>query len=80
MLAELQQRGIHQSPGCLEELADADWIRNAILLREKRFGLSDLSDDWDEKVRQARFLTRRGFSASQVEQALEVSESDGPCT
>ncbi|MBL1272498.1 MAG: regulatory protein [Marinobacter maritimus] len=74
VLAELQQRGIHRSPECLEELADEDWIRNATLLREKRFGLSDLSKDWDEKVRQARFLTRRGFSASQVERALEASE------
>ncbi len=78
VLAELQQRGIHQTPGCLDELADADWIRNALVLRKKRFGLSDLSDDWDEKVRQARFLTRRGFTASQVERALEVSEPADP--
>lgn len=78
VLAELQQRGIHQAPGCLDELADADWIRNALLLREKRFGLSDLSDDWDEKVRQARFLTRRGFTANQVERALGVNEPPDP--
>ncbi len=74
VLAELQQRGIHQTPACLDELTDADWIRNALLLRDKRFGLSDLSGNWDEKMRQARFLTRRGFRASQVERALEVSE------
>ncbi|RBW51378.1 regulatory protein RecX [Marinobacter sp. F3R11] len=70
--AELQQRGIHQTPGCFDELADADWVRNAVLLREKRFGLADLSADWNEKVRQARFLTRRGFTANQVDRALEV--------
>jgi len=74
VLAELQQRGIQQTPDCLDELTDADWIRNALLLRDKRFGLSDLSGNWDEKMRQARFLTRRGFTANQVERALEVSE------
>jgi len=76
--AELQQRGIHHTPDCFDELADADWIRNALLLREKRFGLADLGADWDEKVRQARFLTRRGFTANQVERTLEVSESGDP--
>lgn len=70
--ADLQQRGIHRTPGCVDELAEADWVRNALLLREKRFGLHDLSGDWDEKVRQARFLSQRGFTASQVERALEV--------
>ncbi|MBK1874290.1 regulatory protein RecX [Marinobacter sp. 1-3A] len=75
VLAELQQRGIHQAPACVDELADADWIRNALLLREKRFGLSDLGDDWDERLRQARFFTRRGFTASQVERVLEVSDA-----
>lgn len=76
VLAELQQRGIHRTPSCLAELADADWIRNACLLREKRYGLADLSGDWDEKMRQARFLTRRGFTANQVERALKVTESN----
>lgn len=78
VLAELQQRGIHHTPSCLDELADADWIRNALLLREKRFGLHDLTDDWDEKVRQARFLTRRGFTANQVARALELCEPTNP--
>lgn len=76
VLAELQQRGIHNTPPCLDELAEADWIRNALLLREKRFGLSDLSDDWDERLRQARFFTRRGFTANQVERALAVSDAE----
>lgn len=80
VLAELQQRGIHQMPACLDELTDTDWIRNALLLRDKRFGLSDLSGNWDEKVRQARFLTRRGFRANQVERALEVSEPNDLAT
>lgn len=75
VLAELQQRGIHNTPPCLGELADADWIRNALLLREKRFGLSDLGGDWDEKLRQARFFKGRGFTANQIERALAVSEA-----
>ncbi|PHQ24757.1 recombinase RecX [Marinobacter guineae] len=72
ILGELQQRGVHSSPDCLEEMTDEDWNQKAIGLREKRFGLADLSEDWNEKVRQARFLNRRGFSASQVECALEA--------
>lgn len=80
IIAELQQRGIHSPPDCLDELADADWVRNALRLREKRFGLSNLTDDWDEKMRQARFFSRRGFTANQIERVLEVSKptsSDG---
>ncbi|GGE78998.1 regulatory protein RecX [Streptosporangium jomthongense] len=76
--AELQQRGIHHTPECVSESVDADWIHRALLLREKRFGLSDLSSDRDEKMRQARFLTRRGFTANQVERALEVRDAIDP--
>lgn len=69
---ELQQRGVNHTPECLADMTEEDWCRRAVLLREKRFGLIDLTDDWDEKVRQARFLNRRGFSASQVDYALEA--------
>lgn len=72
ILGELQQRGVHKSPDCVEEMTEEDWCRKATGLREKRFGLTDLSEDWDEKLRQARFLNRRGYSASQVERALEA--------
>lgn len=71
ILAELQQRGIHNTPDCVREMTDAEWIERATLLREKRFGLCDITGDWDEKVRQARFLARRGFASDQVESALE---------
>ncbi|MGF2735998.1 regulatory protein RecX [Marinobacter sp. DUT-1] len=74
ILGELQQRGVHHTPECLDAMTDEDWCAVAIKLRERRFGLSDLDDDWDTKVRQARFLNRRGFSASQVERALEARE------
>lgn len=73
---ELQQRGVNDVPENLETMTESDWCRLVIRLREKRFGLSDLTNDWDEKVRQARFLTRRGFTSSQVETALEARSSD----
>ncbi|MBW4936157.1 regulatory protein RecX [Marinobacter sp. F4206] len=73
---ELQQRGVHHTPECVAEMTEEDWCRQAVALREKRFGLSDLDNDWDEKVRQARFLNRRGFSAAQVERALEARSED----
>ena len=72
ILGELQQRVVHRSPVCQDDMAEEDWCQKAIGIREKRFGLADLSEDWDEKLRQARFLNRRGFSASQVERALEA--------
>lgn len=76
ILGELQQRGVHHAPECLDEMTDEDWCRRAVALREKRFGLSDLSEDWDEKVRQARFLNRRGFSSAQVERALDARSTE----
>ena len=76
--AELQQRGVHKVPTWLEEMTDQDWVEQATRLRCKRFGGFELKDDWDEKMRQARFLTRRGFSAAQVERALDyVDDSVG---
>ncbi|AOY88164.1 recombinase RecX [Marinobacter salinus] len=72
ILGELQQRGVHHAPDCLDKMSEEDWCRRAVELREKRYGLLDLSEDWDEKVRQARFLNRRGFSSGQVERALEA--------
>jgi regulatory protein len=72
VIAELQQRGVHQTPECLSEITENDWCQRAIDLRKKRYGLADLSADWNERVRQARFLSRRGFTTSQVEQALSA--------
>ena len=72
ILGELQQRGVHRTPECVDEMTEEDWCERAVAIRDKRFGLADLSEDWDEKVRQARFLNRRGYSASQVERALEA--------
>jgi regulatory protein len=74
IVGELQQRGVHQIPECLGEVTETTWCERAIELRRKRYGLTDLSADWDEKVRQGRFLNRRGFSASQVDSALAACQ------
>jgi regulatory protein len=72
ILGELQQRGIHWTPEQLADMSDQQWAERAEQLRERRFGLTDIRDDWDERVRQARFLSRRGFTAEQVERALSA--------
>lgn len=74
ILGELQQRGIQGTPQVIRETAEEDWLRSAVRLRERRFGLGEIGDNWEEKVRQARFLSRRGFTSEQVERALEQRE------
>ncbi len=76
ILAELQQRGIHTTPACLREMTDSEWIKSATRLRDRRFGLSDIREDWDEKGRQGRFLARRGFGSDHIEAALEARLDD----
>jgi regulatory protein len=76
ILAELQQRGVHQSPECLDGATEDDWCRRAVRLRAKRYGLGRLDDDLPEKLRQARFLSRRGFSSTQIDRALEAREDE----
>ncbi|MDC0664258.1 regulatory protein RecX [Marinobacter sp. SS21] len=71
---ELQQKGVDGVPVCLAEIGQDDWSDRAIRVRERRFGLRDIQEDWPEKGRQARFLTQRGFSASQIERALAATE------
>lgn len=74
ILGELQQRGIHWTPEQLSQTTDQQWAERAEQLRARRFGLSDIRDDWEEKTRQARFLSRRGFTAEQVDRALDARE------
>lgn len=71
--SELQQRGIRFTPACINDVSEHRWRQQAIAVRRRRFGLKDLRDDWKEKGRQARFLSQRGFSGEQVEQALEIT-------
>ncbi|MBY5938952.1 regulatory protein RecX [Marinobacter nauticus] len=76
ILAELQQRGVSQTPECLSSVAEEEWCRRAVRARDKRFGLADVQGDLPEKLRQARFLARRGFSSSQSEHALSAGSDD----
>lgn len=74
--SELQQRGIQRPPQWLTEMTDRQWIESAKKVRERRFGLSDIRQDWDEKGRQGRFLSRRGYATDQIESALEAFLTD----
>ncbi|WP_152208663.1 regulatory protein RecX [Marinobacter changyiensis] len=76
--SELQQRGVRLWPDCLSGMTEADWVALALKARKKKFGLMDITDDWTEKARQARFLAQRGYTGEQVEQALEVRETLEP--
>lgn len=72
ILSELQQRGVDQAPTVIRDQSEEAWQELAVQVRARRFGLGDIRDDWDERVRQARFLTRRGFTGEQVEKALDA--------
>lgn len=74
--AELQQRGIQRLPQWLTGMTDRQWTESAIKVRDRRFGLSDIRGDWDEKGRQGRFLSRRGYASDQIESALEAFLTD----
>lgn len=74
--AELQQRGIHRLPDWMSSMTDRDWVNSAIRIRDRRFGLSDIREDWDEKGRQGRFLARRGYVSDHIESALETYLTD----
>lgn len=71
--SELQQRGVSTWPDSLVGITEQDWVENAVRAREKKFGLQNLSCDWPEKARQARFLAQRGFTGEQVKRAIESS-------
>ena len=67
---ELQQRGISDElvKAHLDE-RDAQWTQRAIEVRVKRFGPSP-PNDFRERARQMRFLQYRGFTMSQIQQAV----------
>lgn len=75
--SDLQQRGVFSLPESIASMDDADWVELATRARNRRFGLIPDALEWDEKVRQGRFLLRRGFTGDQVGQALNARGSDG---
>jgi regulatory protein len=67
---ELAERGV--ASAVIEaalEAADADWSQLARATRCKRFGFETPSE-WNERVRQSRFLEYRGFNSAQIRFAL----------
>ena len=75
--AELVQRGIRPDDAAAAVRdADEDWIELARRARTKRFGAAP-PGSFEERARQARFLRGRGFTAGQIDAALEVrADSD----
>ncbi|OZB20276.1 MAG: recombinase RecX [Marinobacter sp. 34-60-7] len=71
ILAELQQRGVHKAPEWFDAVDDRSWAAEAAALRERRFG--PVPEDFSEKMKQAQFLARRGFSSAQVSRALSIT-------
>ena len=71
---ELNQRGVAANADTLQAMSLQDWCDQAVRLRRKRFGLSDLRGQLEERLRQMRFLQRRGFTQEQINAALDAVE------
>ena len=69
---ELAERGV--AAGLIDaalEGIDADWAQLARDTRQRRFG-GEAPAEWNERVRQARFLEYRGFTSEQIRYALKA--------
>lgn len=67
---ELAERGV--AAATIDETlegAGQDWFALARSTRRRRFG-DDAPAEWNERVRQSRFLEYRGFSSEQIRFAL----------
>jgi regulatory protein len=71
---ELSQRGVSERADTLRAMSSQDWCDQAVRLRRKRFGLLDLRGQLEERLRQMRFLQRRGFIQEQINAALDSVE------
>jgi regulatory protein len=71
---ELSQRGVSDNADILQAMSSQDWCDQAVRLRRKRFGLLDLRGQLEERLRQMRFLQRRGFTQEQINAALDAVE------
>ncbi|PFG53890.1 regulatory protein [Marinobacter sp. LV10R520-4] len=71
---ELNQRGVAANADTLQAVSLQDWSDQAVRLRRKRFGLSDLRGQLEERLRQMRFLQRRGFTQEQINAAMDAVE------
>jgi SOS response regulatory protein OraA/RecX len=71
---ELMQRGVSENADTLQTMSSEDWCDQVVRLRRKRFGLLDLRGQLEERLRQMRFLQRRGFTHEQINAALDAVE------
>jgi len=69
---ELNQRGVPDKADTLRAMSSTDWCDQAVRVRRKRFGLLDLRGQLEERLRQMRFLQRRGFTQEQINAALDA--------
>lgn len=58
-----------------DELAEVDWLAEAVRLRCKRFG-EDVPTEQKQKARQLRFLQYRGFDADLCYKAVKMTVED----
>ena len=71
--AELRERGIEASLiGIALEDAGCNWVRLAREVRSKRFG-SEPPSGLQDRGKQSRFLSYRGFTGDQIKRALELA-------
>ena len=73
ILAELRSRGL--ADGVIDEAvrdSEQDWTDLARQARAKRFGF-DPPPGFADRARQRRFLESRGFSAEQINSALDLA-------
>lgn len=75
--ADLQQKGIRETPAAFSEITEQQWCASAVGARRKRFGLENLRNDREARARQGRFLARRGFRQEQIEHALAQTDEEG---
>jgi len=66
---ELEQRGVHREPACLQQASEEQWQQRCRELRHRRFGSGPVAN-WEERVRQMRFLQRRGFAHAHIDFAM----------
>ncbi len=71
IIQELRQRGIDSI--LIEQYLESesiDWLSLAEEVRLKKYG-EKLSDDYQNKAKQSRFLYSRGFTSEQISQVLK---------
>lgn len=69
--AELKLRGVNEEiVSQYLDLQDAGWYERAHEVRCKRFGEA-LPGEYEQRMRQARFLQQRGFNHEQINAALK---------